>query len=460
MAAEPARALSPAPASGPVRWPPWPEVAYPVWPDDLSRWYLPEDDDMTLGTLLTALQGHLLPCLRKLLEEQNRDWFVNYEQKMRMDPTDQRVGICPDIYVLPCQPQDPDFTDWPAYLPGIPVPVFALEAVSPSNWAKDYVESPQKYAKLGVEELLLFDEPAMEGKSPASDPYVLQLYRKEKGGVLRRVYAGEGPVYSEVLGAWFRTVRNKLTVTRDEEGTSIVFTYEETERWWGKLEEEREERKEAEAKAKRERKARERAERQVRQEALAREAAEQAKKDAEAKVQQESLAREAAEQAKKDAEAKVQQEALARQQAEQAKHKAEEGKKHAEAKAQQEALARQQAEQAKRKAEEGKKHAEAKVQQEALARQQAEQAKRKAEEEKKNAEAKAQQEALARQQAEQAKREAEQQALDEARLALLEMAEVLQVPWTDDRRRHLDALDLPALRQLRAFLKQHRRWPD
>jgi Uma2 family endonuclease len=439
MAAEPAPSLSPAPASGPVRWPPWPEVAYPVWPDDLSRWYLPEDDDMTWATLLTALQRHLFSCLRKLLEEQNRDWFVNYEQKMNLDPHDQRVGVCPDIYVLPCQPQDPNFAEWPAYLPGIPVPVFALEAVSPSNWEKDYTQSPQKYAKLGVEELLLFDEPAMEGKSPASDPYVLQLYRKEKGGVLRRVYAGEGPVYSAVLGAWFRTVGNKLTVTRDEGGTSIVFTYEETERWWGKLEEEREGRKEAEAKAKRERKARERAERQARQEALAREAAEQAKRKAEEE--------------KKEAEAKVQQEALARQQAEEAKRKAEEGKKDAEAKAQQEALAREAAEQAK-------KDAEAKVQQEALARQQAEQAKRKAEEGKKDAETKAQQEALARQQAEQAKREAEQQALDEARLALLEMAELLQVPWTEERCRQVEALDQPALRQLRAFLKQHRRWPD
>jgi hypothetical protein len=148
MAAEPARSLD-APASEPARWPPWPEVAYPVWPDDLSRWHLPEDDDMTWGTLLTALQRHLLPCLRKLLEEQNRDWFVNYEQKMKLDPHDQRVGVCPDIYVLPCQPEDPDFADWPGYLPGVPVPVFALEMVSPSNWEKDYTQSPQKYAKLG-----------------------------------------------------------------------------------------------------------------------------------------------------------------------------------------------------------------------------------------------------------------------------------------------------------------------
>jgi hypothetical protein len=40
------------------------------------------------------------------------------------------------------------------------------------------------------------------------------------------------------------------------------------------------------------------------------------------------------------------------------------------------------------------------------------------------------------------------------------MAELLQLSWTEDRRRQVDALDLPALRQLRVFLKEHRRWPD
>jgi hypothetical protein len=40
------------------------------------------------------------------------------------------------------------------------------------------------------------------------------------------------------------------------------------------------------------------------------------------------------------------------------------------------------------------------------------------------------------------------------------MAELLQLSWTEERRRQVEALDLPALRQLRAFLKQNRRWPN
>ncbi len=351
---------------------------------------------MTWATLLTALQRHLLACLRKLLEEQNRDWFVNYEQKMNLDPHDQRIGVLPDLYVLPCQPEDPNFSEWPAYDPDVPKPVFALEVVSPSNWAKDYVESPQKYAKLGVEELLLFDELALEGRSPASEPYVLQLYRKDRRGALKRVYAGEGPVYSQALRGWFRTVGNQLTVTRDEEGKSRIFTYEETERWWVKL-------KEIQAKAEEERQAKEKAEAKAEQERRAKEEAEKAQK--------------AAQQQAQDAERKADQERRA--------------KEEAERQAQQERLA--------------KEEAERQAEREAQARQAAEQAKQAAEQ--------------AKQAAEQAKREAEQELLREARLAVVDLCESLNLPWDEGRQQQVDSLDLTGLRELRALLRRHKRWP-
>ncbi len=372
---------------------------------------------MTRATLLTALQRHLFPSLRKLLEEQRRDWFVGYEQKMKLDPHDQRIGVLPDLYVLPCQPEDPNFSEWPAYDPDVPAPVFALEVVSPSNWDKDYVESPQKYAKLGVEELLLFDELALEGRSPASDPHVLQLYRKDRRGALKRVYAGEGPIYSQALRGWFRTVGNQLTVTRDEEGKSRIFTYEETERWWAKLEE-------IQAKAEEERQAKEEAERQAERER-------QAKEKAEAKAERER-------QAKEEAEAKAERERLAKQEAEvkaererQAKEAAEKAHQAAQQKAQQERLA--------------KEEAERKAQQERLAKEEAEHL--------------AQRETHARQAAEQARQLAEHEALLDARLALADLCDSLNLPWDEARRQHVDSLDLPALRQLRASLKQHKRWP-
>ncbi len=400
---------------------------------------------MTWATLLTALQRHLFPSLRKLLEEQRRDWFVGYEQKMKLDPHDQRIGVLPDLYVLPCQPQDPNFSEWPAYDPGVPAPVFALEVVSPSNWAKDYVESPQKYAKLGVEELLLFDELALEGKSPASEPYALQLYRKDRRGALKRVYAGEGPVYSETLGIWFRTVENQLTVTRDQGGKSRIFTYEETERWWAKLEE-------ALAKVEKERFARAEVEKawkaaldQVEQER-------RAKEQAKAKAKQERLAKEKAEQARQEAQNKAEQESLAKEEAERqaqqerlAKEKAEQARQEAQNKAEQERLAKEEAERQAQQERLAKEEAERQAQQERLAKEKAEQARQAAEQ--------------AKQAAEQAKREAEQELLREARLAVMDLCESLNLPWDEERRRRVDSLDLPALRQLRATLKQHKRWP-
>ncbi len=358
---------------------------------------------MTWATLLTALQRHLLACLRKLLEEQNRDWFVNYEQKMNLDPHDQRIGVLPDLYVLPCQPEDPNFSEWPAYDPSVPKPVFALEAVSRSNWDKDYVESPQKYAKLGVEELLLFDELALEGRSPASEPYALQLYRKDRKGALKRVYAGEGPVYSQALRGWFRTVGNQLTVTRDEEGKSRIFTYEETERWWAKLEE-------IQTKAEEERQAREEAEK--------------ARKAAQDKAEQERRAKE-------KAEAKAEQERRAKEEAEKAQKAAQQQAQDAERKADQERLAKERAEQARQEAQR-------QADQERSAKEKAEQAR------------------LA---AEQARLAAEQEALLDARLALVDLCDSLNLPWDEERRRHVDSLDLAGLRQLRASLKQHKRWP-
>lgn len=366
---------------------------------------------MTWTTLLIALQRHLFASLRKLLAEQNRDWFVGYEQKMLLDEKDQRIGVVPDLYVLPCQPKDPNFSQWPAYLPDVPVPVFALEVVSGSNWDKDYQGSPQRYAKLGVEELLIFDPMALEGKSPASPPHVLQLYRQGKKGELKRVDAGEGPVWSDEMRVWFRAEGGRVTVTRDREGKTPVLTAEETERWWDKLEEERAARKEAEEQTKQERSAKEAAERSTHRERLAKEAAEK-------NAQQERSAKE-------EAEAKAEQQRQAKEAAERQAQVARQAKEAAEDRAQTER-----------------------------------QAKEAAELQAKEAERQVQAERQAKKAAEQQAQAAELQASQDAREAIADLCEVLAIPLTPDRLARLASLDLAALRDLRALLKRRKTWPD
>jgi Uma2 family endonuclease len=218
----------------------WPEEVEPVWPEDRSRWFLPEPSEpFPLDTFLTHLQHYLAAVFRLLFDEQGKAWFAGYEQRMRLDEFDGRLGVYPDFYVLPCEPKEPYFDQWPAYLEEVPGPIFAVEVVSRSNWEKDYFEAPGKYAMLGTQELVLFDPLALEGKSPANPAYVLQVYRRGKRGNLRREYAGEGPVYSEVMGVWLHAEEKGLQVTRDEEGKEPVLTRQEAESWWKELKEAR-----------------------------------------------------------------------------------------------------------------------------------------------------------------------------------------------------------------------------
>ena len=76
------------------------------------------------------------------------------------------------------------------------------------------------------------------------------------------------------------------------------------------------------------------------------------------------------------------------------------------------------------------------------------------------AERQAQAERQAKETAEQQAQAAERQALQDAREAITDLCEVLAIPRTPDRLAHLASLDLAALRDLRALLKQRKTWPD
>jgi Uma2 family endonuclease len=189
---------------------------------------LPEEHD-EVGTSwnIAWLIRTLLLTLESLGEEDHRGWFVGWEQDMLLRADDLRVGVRPDGYILPAIPKERNFERWPAYDPNVPAPLFAFELVSESNWEKDYQDAPEKYTALGVNELMLVDPMAAEGKSPANPAYVFQLYRKGKGARLERVYAGPGPVFSEETGVWWRWEEGSVVLSRDKEGRERVLTREE-----------------------------------------------------------------------------------------------------------------------------------------------------------------------------------------------------------------------------------------
>jgi Uma2 family endonuclease len=279
-------------------FPPWPEVARPGLPEDRSRWHLTPEHLVSASRPQTLAIRHLWPCVERRLRELGRDWFVGTDQTMHLDPDDHRVGVRPDLYVLPGQPAEPIDEGWPAYLPGVPAPVLAFEMVSRSNWGKDSHEAPQRYAILGTAELVLFDAGALAGRSPAPNPAPLQIYRRAEDGSMRRLYAGAGPAFCEALQLWLVADGDLLDLSRDEAGLDRVATPEQGEAWW-----------------------KERAEQARQQAEQARQQAEQARQQAEQARQQAEQARQQAEHeadARQEAEARAEHEARARRQTEQA----------------------------------------------------------------------------------------------------------------------------------------------
>ena len=98
----------------------------------------------------------------------------------------------------------------------------AYKHVSEGTATKDYGDGPSKYASSGTRELWVFD-PLRFGPPSNGGPWLIQVWERTKGGRFRRTYAGDGPVYSEAIGAWLRVSDDGLTLraSDDEEGTRV-----------------------------------------------------------------------------------------------------------------------------------------------------------------------------------------------------------------------------------------------
>jgi hypothetical protein len=112
-----------------------------------------------------------------------------------------RYGFDPDLCVLDRAPQTPEgFNSLRLWEPGFDPPALAIEIVSPGHPYKDYIDTPDRAAACGIGELWVYD-PLLAGPRGHGGPFALQVWRRE-GESFARVYAGEGPAFSEALGAW------------------------------------------------------------------------------------------------------------------------------------------------------------------------------------------------------------------------------------------------------------------
>jgi hypothetical protein len=141
-----------------------------------------------------------------------------------------RIGIDPDVCVLDPPPPDVDeLSSLCLWKPGHAPPSICFEVVSRNHPHKDYAELQDRYALVRCKELVVFD-PFLAGPSALGGPVLLQLWRRDRVGLLERVHAGDSPVVSEVLGAWLVPTSTTLEIAADHAGTQRWLTAEELAR--------------------------------------------------------------------------------------------------------------------------------------------------------------------------------------------------------------------------------------
>ncbi|MBI2391782.1 MAG: Uma2 family endonuclease [Deltaproteobacteria bacterium] len=159
------------------------------------------------------------------VERTGRSSQVARNLAVRWDASQPNVGFDPDLCLIePRTPEGDELESLCTWRPGHTPPRLAVEIVS-SKAKKDYAQSPDKCAAAGVEELWVFDA-KLVGPRSGGGPHRIQVWRRraQGNGEFERVYAGEGPAWSELTSAWLFAVDEgrRLRPAEDREG----------DRWW------------------------------------------------------------------------------------------------------------------------------------------------------------------------------------------------------------------------------------
>jgi Uma2 family endonuclease len=199
-------------------------VRYPVQPNP-DAWVIPEGPvpESTAHQAAVYRIYSLLAAWAGRLNGQ-RSLRIGQELAVRWLPEHPRTGIDPDVCVL--EPAPPDFDDLSSlrlWEPNRAPPRLAIEVVSASHPYKDYSSIQERYAAMGVEELLIFD-PLLVGPRSLGGPVALQLWRRDAGLTFERTHFSSQPVYSLVLDAWCIAEGRSLQLAFDRQGQTRWLT--------------------------------------------------------------------------------------------------------------------------------------------------------------------------------------------------------------------------------------------
>jgi Putative restriction endonuclease len=153
-----------------------------------------------------SLQRLILELLRPLVERYyqraGKPTFVGADQFIYYKRFHPGKVVAPDVYVLPGVPPGRRVKSWKTWLTGI-VPSLAIEVLTSDDAEKDYREAPERYAELGVDELIAYDD----AFTRSDDRVRWRRYRKlSKRGFVRVESTNADRIRSRTLGCFLRVV--------------------------------------------------------------------------------------------------------------------------------------------------------------------------------------------------------------------------------------------------------------
>ena len=191
---------------------------------DWSGWYLEPEDDEGQSPEHDDAINLLRNLVARHLNQRGVASRVGHDAFFAWVPDHPKVQVSPDIYIVDDAPE-PLPKRFETWQPGHRPPRFALEVVS-EDWRKDCVQAPQKYAQLGVRELVIFD-PDSRRAPPSHKRVLFQVFRRMADGMLVQVAQGDGPVYLAEVDAWLVAIAGRRLQARlatDAAGQDLIAT--------------------------------------------------------------------------------------------------------------------------------------------------------------------------------------------------------------------------------------------
>ena len=179
------------------------------------------------------LQRLIVELLRPLVERwlalRGKPTLVGADQFIYYKRFHPEKVVAPHLYVLPGVKPGRRIKSWKVWETGI-VPSFALEVVASAEPEKEYVGVLERYAELGVDELVVFDP----DHELDEDRVRWQRYRRLERGFEQVETSNADRIRSRVLRCFLRAVGSgddvRLRLGRGRTGDDLVPTEAEAER--------------------------------------------------------------------------------------------------------------------------------------------------------------------------------------------------------------------------------------